>query len=435
MRVTIIGAGYVGLTTAAGLTAFGTEVCCVDRDPERIALLQQGKIPFFEPGLTEEVDRHRKSGRITFQTNLKAGIEWADVVILAVGTPQMAEGEADISAVLEVADQIGACLSSYKLIVIKSTVPCGTSERVYERMAAAVKPDVPFDVVCNPEFLREGQALADFFEPARIVIGRRPGGEAAVEKLCELYRPFKDKSVPFVITDYQTAELIKYGANSFLAMKVAFSNEMARLCGGLGACVDELLEGIGLDARIGRTYLNPGPGFGGSCLPKDTAALLHTARSAGQDIPLIEATRTSNRVHQDYLAQMIRDRLPLKTGGRIAWLGIAFKAGTDDVRNSPAIAIANDLLLYGVQLIVYDPQALANARRLWAGQVSYAMDVHEAVTGADAVIIGTEWPEFAQIDWKQVGQMMVGNHVIDLRNCIDQEEVKRVGLIYQGVGY
>lgn len=441
MNITIVGSGYVGLVTGACFADLGWQVTCVDNNREKIDALRAGRIPIFEPGLEEVVNRNSQNGRLTFDTDLAAAVSVADTVFVTVGTPPMEDGRADTAAVAAAAVELAGALNGYTVVVIKSTVPVGTGPYI-RRLISEANPQADFSIASNPEFLREGSAIRDFMEPDRIVIGF--DDERAGTVLRELYSPLEKQDVPIVATDCATAELIKYSANSFLAAKVAFINEMADLCDAIGANVDDLARAIGLDARIGHSFLRPGPGYGGSCFPKDTLALAAQAQEADCPVRIVEAVVASNAHHVRRLVRKIErscqaawSRLGLAdtsfAGKTIAVLGLAFKSNTDDIRYASSLVILPQLAKLGVTLRAYDPAAMDNARAEMP-EVAYCQSVGEALDGADAVLVLTEWPEFLAIDWADLKARMAAPVMVDFRNLFEPQTVARQGVLYSSLG-
>ena len=439
MKITVVGTGYVGLTTGVGLADFGCKVCCVDINEEKIKLLNNGQLPFYEPGLQEVLEKNVNNGRLAFSGAVSKEIETADVVFIAVGTPQQESGEADLSFVKNVADTIGSCLLGYTIIVTKSTVPVGTNEeikaiiqnKVAERLETG-SHSVEFDVVSNPEFLREGRALFDFLHPDRVVIGA--DSERPLDTMKKIYRPLYLNEVPFVFTDLRSAELIKYSSNCFLATKVAFINEMARLCDALGADVKAVSYAMGKDGRIGNKFLHPGPGYGGSCFPKDTEAIAYIGRVCNSPLSIVEAVIDSNKRQKDYSAEKIIRNINTIENPVVGILGISFKSETDDIRESPALDIIRNLLENGVTVKVYDPKAMDNLKKVIGDVVVYCEDEYDAVAGCDGVAIVTEWNQFRNLDLKMLRDNMRGRMFFDLRNIYSPSEVLANGLEYIGMG-
>ncbi len=433
MRVAVIGAGYVGVVTAAGFAEFGNEVVCVDKVPEKVEMLRKGEIPFYEPGLQELVGKNLKEGRLVFTTDSPQAIRDSLVIFIAVGTPPRGDGSADLSYVEEVAREIADNLNEYKVVVTKSTVPVGTSLRIKEIIETCKNNSTQFDVASNPEFLREGSAVYDFMHPDRVVIGT--DSDAAKAILRDLYRPLYLRETPFVFTDLKTSELIKYASNSFLAMKISFINEIANLCDTLGADVHVVARGMGLDGRIGPKFLHPGPGYGGSCFPKDTMALLRMAQEAGYHFRLVEATVQVNLSQQERAVEKIRQALGGKLEGTvIGFLGLSFKPNTDDIRESPALRVAKMLLEEGAALRVFDPAAMKNAAQVLGNGCVYCKDSYHAVQGAQAMVVATEWNQFRNLDLAKAREAMKGDVLVDLRNVYEPEKAKALGFKYIGMG-
>lgn len=432
MKVTVIGCGYVGLVTAVGLAETGHWVTGVDRDRVKISKLRRHEVPFYENGLEPLIHRHLKSGRLSFTTNPGIGMASAQVIFIAVGTPPAADGSVDLSQVKAVAAEIGQELRGYTVIVIKSTVPVGTTRELQTIISRHTRRPVPFDVVSNPEFLREGNALYDFMNPDRIVIGAET--PKALRIMEELYRPFLEKKVPLVRTNPETAELIKYAANAFLATKISFINEMAELCEAVGADLPTVAQGMGLDHRIGPEFLAAGPGYGGSCFPKDTKALIQIARAHGKEVAIVEATvRVNRRIKKRMLEKIIRTIGP-PAGKTITLLGLAFKANTDDLRESPALPLIEGLLAAGVRLRVHDPKALTAAKAIFGSKLKYYEDEYAAAEGAEALVLVTEWEQYRKLDFSLLKTKMSQAIVIDLRNLFSPEKVRAHGFVYEGIG-
>ena len=432
MRVTMIGTGYVGLVSGACFADFGHVVTCVDKDAGKIARLQKGEIPIFEPGLDDLVKNNVEQGRLFFTTDPSAAIREADAVFIAVGTPsRRGDGHADLSYVYAAAEEIAGLMQGYTVVVTKSTVPVGTGDEV-EAIIKRANPNADFAVVSNPEFLREGAAINDFKRPDRVVVGTND--ERARELMRQLYRPLFLNETPIVFTERRTSELIKYAANAFLAMKITFVNEIADLCEEVGANVQEVARGIGLDNRIGRKFLNAGPGYGGSCFPKDTLALMKTARDAGAPIELIEATVRVNSARKQKMAQKIIETLGGGVKGKtIAVLGLTFKPNTDDMRDAPALDIVPALQDEGAKVRAFDPEGMEEARHLLK-DVQFATGPYDCVQGADAVVIITEWDQFRALDLDRVKDALKAPVVIDLRNIYTPSEMKAKGFTYVSVG-
>ncbi len=433
MRIAMIGGGYVGLVSAACFASFGMEVAVVEADPGRLAKLRDGHMPIYEPGLAELVEEGVTAGRLSFGDDLKAAVTGSEAVFIAVGTPsRRGDGHADLTYVFAAAAQIAQVMNGYVVVVTKSTVPVGTGARIAAIIREA-RPDLAFDVASNPEFLREGSAIGDFMRPDRVVIGST--SERAREVMARIYRPLNLIETPIVHSGLETAELTKYAANAFLAMKVTFINEMADLCERVGADVHDVARGLGLDGRIGRKFLHPGPGFGGSCFPKDTLALARIAEEAGAPSRLVHATIAVNEARKASMAGRVAAALGGAVAGkRIAILGLAFKPETDDMRDSPSIPLAHGLAQAGAELIAFDPEAMAQARPLMPATLAYGADALETVTGADAVVVITEWNQFRALSPGRLRALMRGDVVVDLRNVYDPAEMEAAGFRYSAIG-
>jgi UDPglucose 6-dehydrogenase len=433
MRVTMIGTGYVGLVTGACFSEFGVDVTCVDKDVGKIERLERGEIPIFEPGLDQLVAKNKAAGRLTFTTDLARAVPGADAVFIAVGTPsRRGDGHADLSYVYAAAEEIGRALTGYAVVVTKSTVPVGTGREVARRIRA-VAPQAQFDVASNPEFLREGAAISVFMRPDRVVIGTESDRARAVMR--ELYRPLYLIETPIVFTSLETSELIKYAANTFLATKITFINEMADLCEKVGADVHDVAKGIGLDGRIGRKFLHPGPGYGGSCFPKDTLALVKTAQDHGSPLRIVEAVVDINDKRKTAMAARIVDACGGSVAGKtIAVLGLTFKPNTDDMRDAPSLAILPPLLAAGARIKAYDPEGMhGEARQLLPG-VEFCASATEAMQGADAMALLTEWNEFRALDPARIRALLKTPIVIDLRNVYSPADMVAAGLDYRSIG-
>jgi len=431
MRIVVVGTGFVGLVTGAGFADFGNEVLCVDVDPEKIAKLERGEIPFYEPGLLDLVARNVRERRLRFGTSLAEATVWGEVIFLCVGTPSGPRGEADLSQVFAAARTIAGALPSHRLIVQKSTVPVGTNGRLRAYIAKHAKKSARFDVASNPEFLREGTAVDNFMRPDRIVIGADT--LKARTMLRDLYRPLYLIETPVVVTDVRTAELIKYASNAFLATKISFINEMANLADALGANVHDVAKAMGLDRRIGPKFLHPGPGYGGSCLPKDTMALRHFAAEAGVPMRIVSASIDANDAQLDVAVAKIRSMLKGRGPHTVAILGLAFKPETDDMRAAPSVGIINALRKKKAQVRVYDPVVRAGTPGAPA-DVVWAANAYEAATGADALVIVTEWNEFRRLDLARIRRLMRHRAIVDLRNVYDPPAALRLGFAYTSVG-
>ncbi len=432
MNITIIGCGYVGLVTAAGLAEFGHSVTAVDIDRVKIDLLNNGKIPIYEAGLKEIVKSNLKEKRLVFTNNLKESVEKSQVIFIAVGTPSQKDGSADLSQVKAVAKEIANYIRDYKVIVNKSTVPVGTGKLVQAIIRKNAVSGSNFDVVSNPEFLREGSAIKDFLQPERIVIGTESLKAETVMK--EVYQKLNGAHVPIIFTNLETAELIKYASNAFLATKIAYINEIARLCEKVNADVTVVAKGMGLDSRVGPKFLNVGPGYGGSCFPKDTKALVEIARPAGERLSIVEAVVASNEAQKELMFQKIKQVVGELKGKTLAVLGLAFKADTDDIRESPAIPIIKNLLKAKAIVKAQDPKAIKEAQKIFGDGIQYYKDVYETVKGADALIIVTEWEIYRDLDLLKVKSLMKTPTLIDLRNIYQPTILQKAGFLYEGVG-
>ncbi len=432
MRIAMIGTGYVGLVSGACFAEFGVEVTCVDKAADKIAMLQEGRIPIYEPGLEDLVARHRASGRLRFTTELAPALEGVDAIFIAVGTPtRRGDGHADLSYVFAAAEEIAELLDHPALVVTKSTVPVGTGRRL-QRLFAQLRPDLPIDVASNPEFLREGSAIEDFMRPDRVVCGVET--QAARDILAALYRPLNLIETPILFTTIETAELIKYATNSFLATKITFINEIADLCEQVGADVQQVARGIGLDGRIGRKFLHAGPGYGGSCFPKDTLALLRTAELHDVPLRIVDTVVQVNEARKRKMVKKIRDAMGGEVAGRrIGVLGVTFKPNTDDMRESPSLVIVPALQAEGAEIRVYDPEGRREGERLLPGVV-WCADAYEAITGVDAIVLLTEWNEFRGLDLERARSLVRRPVLVDLRNVFDPERASRAGFAYTSVG-
>src|SRR5579872_1732374 len=428
MRIAVIGSGYVGLVSGACFSEFGVEVTCVDTDAAKIARLQRGEIPIFEPGLDQIVQSNTANGRLHFATELSKAVADADAVFIAVGTPsRRGDGHADLSYVFAAAEEIAKAIKDYTVVVTKSTVPVGTGRKVAEILRKQL-PESKFDVVSNPEFLREGSAIQDFMRPDRVVIGTESERAAAVMK--ELYRPLYLIETPILFTSLETAELIKYAANSFLATKITFINQVADLCEKVGANVQDVARGIGLDGRIGRKFLHAGPGFGGSCFPKDCSALVRTAEEAGRPLTMIERVLEINDSRKRHMADRIVAACEGSVVGKtIAVLGLTFKPNTDDMRDSPSLAIVPALLEAGATIRAFDPEGMAEAKKLLP-EIEYCEDAYDTMIEADALVLLTEWNEFRALDLARVKQLLRQPVVVDLRNIYQPQEMTDAGFVY-----
>jgi len=433
MRIAMIGGGYVGLVSAACFAEFGTDVSVVEADAQKLAALRAGRMPIYEPGLDTLVAENAGAGRLSFGDDLSAAVDGAEAVFIAVGTPtRRGDGHADLTYVYAAAEQVARALKNYAVIVSKSTVPVGTGRRIAE-IIRQTRPDLEFDVASNPEFLREGSAIGDFMRPDRVVIGAE--SDRAREVLRRLYRPLYLIEAPILFTDIETAELTKYAANAFLAMKVTFINEMADLCEKVGADVHDVARGIGLDGRIGRKFLHPGPGYGGSCFPKDTLALVRTAQDHGAPSRLVEATVAVNDARKATMAMRVIAACGGSVRGKtIGVLGLTFKPETDDMRDAPSLPIVSRLAEDGVTIRAFDPQGMKQARALLPGSVVYCRDAFDAAAGADALVLITEWNEFRALSPARLLAAMRGRVLVDLRNVYDPAAMRQSGFDYHCVG-
>jgi UDPglucose 6-dehydrogenase len=431
MNIAVVGTGYVGLVTGTCFAEFGNNVACVDVDQAKIGDLQRGQVPIYEPGLVEMVRRSLKEGRLSFSTDLAAAIQKSLVIFIAVGTPQAEDGAADLSHVIEVVRGIAKSLDSYKVIVTKSTVPMGTGAMIRKLIQQNLSSSVEFSVASNPEFLREGSAIEDFMRPNRVVIGADDPQATAILK--ELYNPLYLIETPFLLTSVVTAEMIKYTSNAFLATKISFINEVALLCEKIGADVHDVAKGMGLDNRIGRLFLHPGPGYGGSCFPKDTLAILRVAAAQGLPLKVVEAAVEVNDAQAGRMVEKIRALLGSLRGKRIGVLGLSFKPNTSDTRESPAIRIIQALLAEGASVRAYDPVAIPEARPLLPA-VEFGTDAYDTASGCDALVLATEWNQFRSLDLQRLKTLMRSPVLVDLRNVYEPVDMKRLGFRYAGVG-
>ena len=432
MKIAMVGTGYVGLVSGACFSEFGWDVVCVDLDAEKIKMLEAGEMPIYEPRLDDLVARNVAGGRLSFTTDLAAAVSGADAVFIAVGTPsRRGDGHADLSYVFQAAEDIARAADGYTVVVTKSTVPVGTGREVLKRIRAAA-PDADIDIASNPEFLREGSAIEDFMRPDRVVIGADT--ERAREAVASMYRPLFLRDTPIIQTSLETAELIKYAANTFLATKITFINEFADLCEKVGADVQELAKGIGLDGRIGGKFLHPGPGYGGSCFPKDTEALVRSARDAEAPITIVEQVIAVNAERKEAMARKIIAACGGNVEGKtIAVLGLTFKPNTDDMRDSPSLVIVPRLIEAGATVRTFDPVGMDEAKKLLDGPV-WCQDAYDAMDGADAVAILTEWNEFRGLDFARMDSLLTQPIMVDLRNIYRPEEMAGTGFHYTSVG-
>jgi UDPglucose 6-dehydrogenase len=446
MQITIIGTGYVGLVTGTCLADFGLQVTCIDQDEQKINMLNSGGVPIYEPNLAPLIEKNISSGRLTFTTDLEKAVRKSKVIFLAVGTPSNRDGSANLVQIEEVAQEIALSINNYKVIVIKSTVPVGTTRKINEiinktqsviarseakKQSQAPLQSTPFDLVSNPEFLREGSAVYDFTHPDKIVIGTT--SDKALKIMQEIYRPLYLIDTPFVITNPETAELIKYACNAFLATKITFINEIANLCDKVGADVHQIAKAMGLDGRISPKFLHPGPGFGGSCFPKDTEALCSIATSFGYEFKTLQAVISANKRQRELMIEKIKHLLGDLKDKTIGVLGLAFKQNTNDIRQSPSIDIIKLLLKEGVQIRCFDPLAMENSRRILP-DLTYCQDEYETAEHCDALVIATEWNQFRNLDLIKIKKLLKSPILLDLRNLYEPAQVKKLGFVYEGVG-
>jgi len=430
MKLTIIGSGYVGLTTGACFAEVGHHVVCVDNDPRKVQTLLAGQIPIYEPGLESLVKKNVAAKRLRFTTSTEEGVDHGEILFIAVPTPPQADGSVDLSFIEKVAREIAQFLDSYRVIVDKSTVPVKTGERVAQTIRRYAKPGVEFDVVSNPEFLREGSAVADLMKPDRIVIGGNT--DRAIALMQKVYEPF---AAPVLVTDINSAELIKHAANSFLALKISYANALSEICEASGADVLKVAEGIGADKRIGRDFLNAGLGYGGSCFPKDIAAFIAIAEQLGSPFTLLKEVQRINQRQLDRFIDGIREALWVLKDKKLAVWGLAFKPNTDDIRSSVALSVVEKLVSEGAEVTVYDPKAMDKAKELpVASKIKFASSPLEAAAGAEALIIATEWPEFASVDLAELRATMRAPMIFDGRNLIDPVAAADFGFQYRGIG-
>ena len=431
MNICIVGVGYVGLVTGSCFAEFGHNVVCVDNDEEKIESLRQGKIPIYEPGLEEMVKRNQTAGRLHFVTDAAEAVENSLAIFIAVGTPSEGSGSANLEYVYQVAETIGKLMKGYKIIVTKSTVPVGTGKEIREIIKKNQEMETAFDVASNPEFLREGSAIEDFMRPNRVVIGADSEQATAIMK--DLYAPLYLIESPFVITNVETAEMIKYASNAFLATKISFINEMANICEMVGADVHQVAKGMGLDRRIGRKFLHPGPGYGGSCFPKDTRAIASLAESLGYRFRIVESVIEVNEAQYKRMVDKIEGILGNFEGKRLGILGLTFKPNTDDIRESPAINIIRSLIKKGASISAFDPAGMEASKQV-LNEVNYVQNIYDAAKDADALVIITEWNEFRNLDWDRMKTLLHSPIVVDLRNIYEPGKMKARGINYHCVG-
>ena len=431
MQLAVIGTGYVGLVAGAGFSDFGNDVACVDVDADKIARLLRGEVPIYEPGLDTLIAKNVKAGRLSFSTDVVGAIRGAEVVFIAVGTPPAPDGSADLSAVFAVAETIGKNMNGFKVVATKSTVPVGTADKIEEILRRQTNEE--FGVASNPEFLKEGDAINDFMKPDRVVLGSNH--PRALEVLRHLYDPFVRTNDRIHLMGARSAELTKYAANAMLATRISFMNDLAVLAEKVGADIDRVRKAVGADVRIGPKFLFPGPGYGGSCFPKDVAALVQTARTHGHELEIVQAVERVNSRQKHLLGSKIHHHFDGKLAGRtVAVWGLAFKPETDDIRESPAITLLEDLLAAGATTKVHDPQAMANIRAIFGDRITYCDSIYDTVVDADALVVVTEWHEFRRPDFQRIKRSMKHASVFDGRNVWDPEEIRSFGFSYAGIG-
>lgn len=436
MNIAIIGTGYVGLVSGTCFAEMGVNVCCIDKDQTKIEALRRGEIPIYEPGLAELVAKNRAQGRLSFYTDLGEVINKVDILFIAVGTPTGEGGEADLQYVFAVAEEIGQLATKHLLVVTKSTIPVGTTDRVEEIIRAGYAKrglaTLELDMANNPEFLKEGAAIKDFMSPDRVVVGYK--SDYAKELLHRLYRPFLLNNYRVISMDIHSSELTKYASNAMLATRISFMNELANLAEAIGADISLVREGMGSDKRIGKAFLYPGCGYGGSCFPKDVQALASTGREHGRPLTIIEQVHKVNEWQKLRPYEKVVEHLGDLKGKKVAVWGLAFKPETDDMRQAPSIVVINELIKAGAEVSAFDPIAIENARNILPSGVTYGQDIYDAVEGADALILLTEWKQFRLPNWKRVKELMRGNLVVDGRNIYPAEELEALGLEYKGIG-
>ncbi len=431
MNICVIGTGYVGLVTGSCFAEFGLNVTCVDNDEQKIALLQKGTSPIFEPGLEEMVKRNLREGRLVFTTEIDKAVEKSLVIFIAVGTPPKKDGSVDMTYIDEVARKIGENLNGYKVIATKSTVPVGTGERIRKVIQQYERKKVNFDIVSNPEFLREGAAIEDFMRPNRVVIGAT--SEQAMAIMKDLYSPLYLIEAPFVITNIETAEMIKYASNAFLATKVSFINEIANICEKVGADVNVVAKGMGLDQRIGSKFLHAGPGYGGSCFPKDTLGIAKIAEKHGYRFEIVRSVMKVNEKQKERMVAKVKEALGNLKGKTIAVLGLSFKPNTDDMREAPSLKIISSLQREGAKIRAYDPKAMEVARKIFK-KIEYGKDPYDVAKGSDALLIITEWNQFRNLDLKRLQKIMKSPVFLDFRNIYEPAKMREMGFKYFAVG-
>jgi UDPglucose 6-dehydrogenase len=431
MNICIVGTGYVGLVTGACLAEYGMNLICVDNDHQKIELLRQGKVTIHEPGLEDIVTKNIREGRLSFSMNIEESVKSSLVIFIAVGTPSNDDGSADLKFVEEVAKEVGHHMNGYKVVVIKSTVPVGTCRRLKQLIKEHQAQPIPFDIVSNPEFQREGSAIEDFMRPDRVTIGAE--SEQAIAIMKDIYSALYLIETPFVITSLETAEMIKYAANTYLAAKVSFINEIANLCEVMGADVHHVARAMGLDGRIGKKFLHPGPGFGGSCFPKDTRALSRMAQEKGYSFKILDAVIKVNEEQKKRMVNKIVEKVGDLKGKTIGILGLSFKPNTNDIRESSSIAIIQGLLDMGAKIKAFDPTAMEEAKAILP-QIEYGKDAYDVAKGVDALVLATEWNQFRRLDLQRIKELLNRPVFIDLRNVYDPDQMKQLGFFYCGVG-
>ncbi len=436
MNIAIIGTGYVGLVSGTCFAEMGVNVCCIDKDQTKIEALRTGEIPIYEPGLAELVAKNRAQGRLSFYTDLGEVINEVDILFIAVGTPTGEGGEADLQYVFAVAEEIGQLATKHLLVVTKSTIPVGTTDRVEEIIRAGYAKrglaTLELDMANNPEFLKEGAAIKDFMSPDRVVVGYK--SDYAKNLLHRLYRPFLLNNYRVICMDIRSSELTKYASNAMLATRISFMNELANLAEAIGADISLVREGMGSDKRIGKAFLYPGCGYGGSCFPKDVQALASTGREHGRPLTIIEQVHTVNEWQKLRPYEKVVEHLGDLKGKKVAVWGLAFKPETDDMRQAPSIVVINELIKAGAEVSAFDPIAIENARNILPSGVTYGQDIYEVVEGADALILLTEWKQFRLPNWRRIKELMRGNLVVDGRNIYPMDELEALGLVYTGIG-
>lgn len=436
MNIAIIGTGYVGLVSGTCFAEMGVNVCCIDKDRAKIEALRKGEMPIYEPGLAELVAKNRAQGRLSFYTDLGEVINEVDILFIAVGTPTGEGGEADLQYVFAVAEEIGQLATTHLLVVTKSTIPVGTTDRVEEIIRAGYAKrglaTLELDMANNPEFLKEGAAIKDFMSPDRVVVGYK--SDYAKNLLHRLYRPFLLNNYRVISMDIHSSELTKYASNAMLATRISFMNELANLAEAIGADISLVREGMGSDKRIGKAFLYPGCGYGGSCFPKDVQALASTGREHGRPLTIIEQVHTVNEWQKLRPYEKVVEHLGDLKGKKVAVWGLAFKPETDDMRQAPSIVVINELIKAGAEVSAFDPIAIENARNILPSGVTYGQDIYEVVEGADALILLTEWKQFRLPNWRRIKELMRGNLVVDGRNIYPMDELEALGLVYTGIG-